>query len=811
MKNGDNKCLSIFLSSAICISTFLGMTSQVSAGEVDFAKISFEEGDNNYIVEASSNPQSGIVEIEYVSENATDGNTAIKATYGAGQWPGVSFQPADKDNYWDLSDTSTSIAIDVFNPSNTVVTLNVKFDIKERGNGLVMEAKVPKGKSTLFLSNATFGGNVELGFQNLPPTVGENQGVKIGWYENQNAYDSSKINQFSLWMTNHKPDTVLYYDNIRIEPNPFSSYEIAYADLVDKYGQYTANDWENKVTSDEQLLASEEAEQKLLEEMIASNPTDRTIYGGWKNEDLKQEATGRFEVAKIGEQWTFIDPLGYPYFATGVDIMRLADMNTWVSLREFMFEELPSKTGDFAEHYQPVEGTARPPFGQDSVSDGTYNFYSANLERKYGDDWKELWSTNALKRFEAWGMTSLGCWADPELYYGMDEKSYEYKIPYAAHAWAHEDESDEEYNYINVSFRTIADPFDPYFETSLRTAIQNTADAGVAEDPYCMGIYVDNEIGWGSQFSGGGNDHYAAVTGAFAVDSSTLDAKVAFIEMMKEKYGTIDKLNDAWKSKFASFDDMNAPYKGNIAIKDKSEMLYALADKYYSTVDKLLNEIMPDVLYLGSRLAEWGTSDEIAKACAEYVDVLSYNCYYRNINQRFINTSLDIPLIIGEFHFTANDRGFFEPGLVPTPTVERGNAYETYAKSALTQGDFVGVHWFQYYDQPVSGRAWDGENNNTGFVDVTDQPYEHLVDSARKVNNEMYKIKFDEVTDGEPETNEIETDKPEVNEPDTDDVVVDNVEDESFNSLVIALSVVGVVVILAIITFLCKKRKKSAK
>jgi len=41
----------------------------------------------------------------------------------------------------------------------------------------------------------------------------------------------------------------------------------------------------------------------------------------------------------------------------------------------------------------------------------------------------------------------------------------------------------------------------------------------------------------------------------------------------------------------------------------------------------------------------------------------------------------------------------------------------------------IGTHWFQWLDQPATGRN-DGENYNIGFVDVTDQPYAELVAAA---------------------------------------------------------------------------------
>jgi len=47
---------------------------------------------------------------------------------------------------------------------------------------------------------------------------------------------------------------------------------------------------------------------------------------------------------------------------------------------------------------------------------------------------------------------------------------------------------------------------------------------------------------------------------------------------------------------------------------------------------------------------------------------------------------------------------------------------------------FVGVHWFQYLDQPVTGRLLDGENGHFGLVGITDVPFQGFVDSVRKSN-----------------------------------------------------------------------------
>ncbi|WP_354623075.1 hypothetical protein [Psychromonas sp. MME2] len=55
---------------------------------------------------------------------------------------------------------------------------------------------------------------------------------------------------------------------------------------------------------------------------------------------------------------------------------------------------------------------------------------------------------------------------------------------------------------------------------------------------------------------------------------------------------------------------------------------------------------------------------------------------------------------------------------------------------------FVGAHWFQYLDSPATGRAWDGENYNVGFVTIADQPYTKLIEAAKAFNKGLYQNRF---------------------------------------------------------------------
>jgi hypothetical protein len=51
----------------------------------------------------------------------------------------------------------------------------------------------------------------------------------------------------------------------------------------------------------------------------------------------------------------------------------------------------------------------------------------------------------------------------------------------------------------------------------------------------------------------------------------------------------------------------------------------------------------------------------------------------------------------------------------------------------------IGTHWFQWIDQPSTGR-FDGENYNIGFLDVTDRPYPEMVAAAKETYKRILDI-----------------------------------------------------------------------
>jgi hypothetical protein len=98
-----------------------------------------------------------------------------------------------------------------------------------------------------------------------------------------------------------------------------------------------------------------------------------------------------------------------------------------------------------------------------------------------------------------------------------------------------------------------------------------------------------------------------------------------------------------------------------------------------------------------------------------------------------------LPVMIGEFHFGTPGRGL-AAGLVQVKSLEeRGVAYRYYVENTAAHPAIVGIHWFQWVDQPATGRM-DGENYNTGFIDITDRPYDDLVEAMKHTNRRLLRI-----------------------------------------------------------------------
>ncbi len=248
--------------------------------------------------------------------------------------------------------------------------------------------------------------------------------------------------------------------NLRMEGEPDAKRHVdtdKYVPFVDKYGQFVHDEWPEKVHSDDELAADLADELKHLK----GAPKSWDGYGGWVN-GPQLKATGHFRTEKVDGKWWFVTPEGHLFFSVGIDVTRVMTDITDARRHPNWFQsEIPA--------------------------DGKMPFTIWNLEKKFGKkDFAADYYDFVVKRFDSWGLNTIGNWSAPELAL-MSRKPYVMSVLERARGV-------KRHPKIN-----IYDLEDAGFEENMRKAIRQRfeMDAALrhaAADPMCIGFFIDNEL-----------------------------------------------------------------------------------------------------------------------------------------------------------------------------------------------------------------------------------------------------------------------------------------------------------------------------
>jgi hypothetical protein len=174
----------------------------------------------------------------------------------------------------------------------------------------------------------------------------------------------------------------------------------------------------------------------------------------------------------------------------------------------------------------------------------------------------------------------------------------------------------------------------------------------------------------------------------------------------------------------------------------RRDFIYQTFRIFLETVQKSVKKYDPNHLNLGIRFGHI-PNDEILGICKNVFDVFSFNCYDTAPPEEDMDRVaqvMDLPMIIGEYHFGTVNRGMAQALIQVENQKERGVAYRYYTEHAFSHPGLIGVAYFQWPDQDFTGRSYDGENYNCGLVDVTDRPYEHMVAAIQATARQIYRI-----------------------------------------------------------------------
>lgn len=552
--------------------------------------------------------------------------------------------------------------------------------------------------------------DVFFGMRGFPELLDPQRGIEV-----------STIEEVSLVLRNPPPNTVLEVKRVSASgifrtPPWWGGNTATLFPLIDSFGQYRHRDWPGKILQESDFARRIQEEDADL--AAHPGPADWDAYGGWAD-GPQLEATGHFRVVQHGGRWWLVDPEGKLFWSHGIDCVRATTATTPITDREHWFE-LPPRDGPFGVFYGRASWAPHG-YYQNKGPYETFCFSGANLLRKYGPNWENTFNERIHRRLRSWGLNTIGNWSDPAIYrrqrtpYVVTLSSGARKIEGSTGYWG-----------------KFADPFDPDFDKGLLEAMRREAELS-AKDPWCLGYFVDNELSWGDELS------LAVATVRSPADQP---AKRVFLQRLQQKYGEVTKLNAVWGTSFSSWQDFldnTAEVDQKKAREDLAAFYTEVAETYFRRCRDAVKKFAPDKLYLGCRFA-W-VNDRAVRAAAQFCDVISFNRYEITLASLRLPQGIDKPVIIGEFHFGALDRGMFHPGLrEAADQIDRAECYRRYVKSALEHPQIVGTHWFQLMDQATTGRG-DGENYQIGFLDVCDSPYPEIIQASRDIGNVLYQLR----------------------------------------------------------------------
>jgi hypothetical protein len=446
--------------------------------------------------------------------------------------------------------------------------------------------------------------------------------------------------------------------------------------LIDEFGQYAHADWPGKAHSEEDLKKSWAAEAGALKQS-ATFP-DRDAYGGFAS--THAPATGFFRVEQIDGRWWFVDPDGHLFYSTGVNGIGTG-AGTRVAGREDLFAIIPKPLPGATNNFGGGRGGRQA------------NFYGANIQRRYGDDWRTPWAQLTAQRMDAWGLnTSYGTGLSEALYKSPLNKPYVITL-----------RGFQTGTLIMGLPDVYATDFQPHVETEAARQLAPRKD-----DPYLLGYFIGNEPPWPGRES-------------------------QFVDLVLE--GGASELQNHFKAELA---------KGDTPALRRQLVLDAFA-RYLTVINAAVKKADPNHLNLGIRFG--GTPPDYVIALAKDFDVYSLNKYRWEPPADYLAKIYSLvhrPMLLGEFHIGVPGRGM-APGLVQAMNqTERGVAYSYYVEHAAAHPEVIGTHWFQWIDQPALGRN-DGENYNIGWVDVTDRPYDELIAAAKITHARLLDIHLGKV------------------------------------------------------------------
>jgi uncharacterized protein (TIGR03437 family) len=489
-----------------------------------------------------------------------------------------------------------------------------------------------------------------------------------------------------------------------------------YAPYVDAYGQSVYSDFPGKIQQDADLQAAAAAEQTAL--AAWGTPGGYDAWGGILNASWQDAATGFFHVVQHNSVWWLISPAGNPCFYIGLDTGPLITGNrTPTTNRQWEFASVPPPAAPYNVAW------ASGDWGNTGIV--SVSFDAWNMIRKYGgSSWQDIATSLAVQRMTAWGFSGFGKWST--------EAGNLPILPVL--------------EPTNVPILVLhPDIFDPIVQGVLQSSLQQQIQSGVDSSEI---------LGWSF-----GNEYDDLITPAEVQSvlalGSTVPAKRALVDRALSTIyaNNVAVMAAAWGVAATTTAGLYSASPTPPAADIETLREY-YEDQYFGFVYQAIKSIDPNHLYFGIWIVPgWWVNSTDWQLNAAHVDVIGYDRYspvFQDSLLEGLAKSTAKPIFLGEFSFPPSynlERGYeIYASASATDDADAGAQYQSNLESAARNPWCVGVAWFEYRDEPVSGRGFlgetdldlvEGEDYAFGMVDVADRPKYDLVHQVRTTNLAM--------------------------------------------------------------------------
>ena len=369
--------------------------------------------------------------------------------------------------------------------------------------------------------------------------------------------------------------------------------------------------------------------------------------------------------------------------------------------------------------------TTVQPYQRGRDADGAAFVSRDWIDPSTGKPNEERWASRTLDRVKEMGFKALGAWCHP-VFHQLDVP-----ITRDLNVWT----------WIPPQNKRLYDPKWPELaEYAIKTQTEPLRD-----NANVIGYFIDNELDWTDASSGPG----VYFDGLPIGDPN----RAQVLEQIQQIWKSIEDFNTDWGTTLSSFDELakqdHLPSTATTVgyRKLRGPWLERMARDYFRITTTLIRKHDPNHLILGVRYKGYAPI-EVTRASRGLTDVQSLNYYVNDalldpdMFREMYEASGHQPIILSEYSFHSLDGRSGNRNVVGFAAQvmdqqARADAYRMFTTGLARVPYVIGADWFQWSDEPPSGRLMDGEDVNFGMVDVDDRPYEQLADTVREVSGKL--------------------------------------------------------------------------